>query len=82
MPATLMASSMFTMQNGQAVTITLAPASAAILHPQHAHALLFFGFVEQHQPAAAAAERAVAATASSPPASSPGMASSTSRGSS
>ena len=30
------------------------------LHPLHAHALLFFRLVEQHQPAAAAAERAVA----------------------
>jgi hypothetical protein len=69
------------MQNGQAVTITLAPASGGHPHSLHAHPLLFFRLVEQHQAATAAAERAVAAALISTRFN-PGIASSTSRGSS
>ena len=62
-PATLMASSMLTRQKGQAVTMTSAPASARHLDPHDPHAHLLLGLVEEHEPAAAAAERAVAAVA-------------------
>ena len=63
MPATLIASSIFTMQNGHAVTITLAPASAAIWTRFTPIRSFFFRLVELRQSASTAAERAVSRTA-------------------
>jgi hypothetical protein len=55
------------------------PGLGGHLHPQHAHALLFLGFVKKHQPAAAATEGTVPAALHFHP-SDPPMASSTARG--
>ena len=41
----------------------IGPGLGGHLHPHYSHSLIFFGLVEQHQSAAAAAERAVAAAA-------------------
>ena len=80
-PATLIASSMFTMQKGQAVTITFAPAVCAIRTRMHADPLLLLGFVKQRQsPPPQQKERSRQRSISTRL--SPGMASSTRRGSS